>query len=126
VLDRVCAEFTAQEKIKVINLFVTVMDKKGECNWAHAAGEETSVMMALHPESVDLSKLPNKDKPLQNVDWAIIDNLTFRGHPTKDFTVREDPRVDSSRESGEENLRATVAQIAERVKEEGKESGLNI
>ena len=126
VLDRLCAEFTAQKKIKVINLFVTVMDKEGECNWAHAAREETSVMRALYPESVDLWKLPDKDKPLRNVDWAIVDNLTFRGHPTKDFTVREDPRVDSSGELGEENLRATVAQIAERVKKEWKESGLNI
>jgi len=124
VLDRLCAEFSAKKKIKIMHVFVTVMDEKGEYNWAHAAREETSVMMALYPESVDLSTLPPKDRPLRNVDWGIVDNLTFRGHPTEDCTVREDPRVGSSKELGEENLKATATQIVEKIKQVLLEIGI--
>ncbi len=42
----------------------SLVSDRYDCAGDHAGGWETSHMMALHPETVDLSKLPPKGKPL--------------------------------------------------------------
>ena len=87
-------------------------------SWAHATADETSVLMEIHPDTVDLAELPEKSQPLKNVDWAIVDNLSFRGDPTDDYTVRsdEDPRVSASQEKGREHLHTAVGEMAQHIK----------
>lgn len=63
----------------------------------HAAAWETSLMMALRPELVDMSRLPSaSDAPLVGV-------------------YGQDPRVHASREYGENGIRLVVERIAEKV-----------
>jgi len=80
--------------------------------WSHATREETETLMAYWPESVDLGALPPQNTPLANTEWAIVDDLTFRGTPTKDFTVREDedPRS-ADPETGRKVLAKTIEQM---------------
>lgn len=42
--------------------------------------------------TLDNRLLPPQGEPLYNVDWAIVDDKTFRGFPNSSFTVRDDPR----------------------------------
>lgn len=114
-LTRLTTEYNAERPVTVVYAFVGPSDAEGETNWGHADAEETSVMMHLYPGSVDLTGLPPPDEPLRNTDWAIVDDATFRGNPSDDFTVSTDPRTQSSAQAGEENLRESVRQIAEQV-----------
>ncbi|NPV53907.1 MAG: creatininase family protein [Firmicutes bacterium] len=116
VLKRLAAEFTAESPATVIYSFVAVEDGNVQLNFGHADREETSVMMALCPENVDLGTLPPKGQPLYNLDWAIVDDQTFRLNPSPDFTVRDDPR-NASPQEGEENIRAGANHVALKVKE---------
>lgn len=118
VLDRLAAEYSHAGPAKVLHLMPMPGFVKKKNSWAHAAADETSVLMAAHPESVDLNELPPRKKSLKNKKWAIIDDLTFRGQPTKDFTVRrgEDPRLNASVENGEDNMEAAVRELSGVVK----------
>ena len=51
--------------------------------------------------------------PLRNTEFATVDNLTFRGEPTGDFTVRreEDPRS-ATPEEGEKRFQEVTAELA--------------
>ena len=82
-------------------------------------------MMAMHPDSVDLSALPPLPKPLKNVDWAIVDSDTFRGHPSPDHTLSQeaDPRRHASVELGHQMIEQTVAEIEQMVREALTELG---
>ena len=86
----------------------------------HADAVETSIMMALHPECVDLSQLPPPTQPLRNQDWAIVDDLTFRGQPTPDHTVRPeaDPRLNASAEHGQRILNRILDELEKSVRAE--------
>lgn len=121
-LQRITAEYNHKGPARVVFYMPMPGFIAKTSSWAHATADETSVMMDVHPESVDLTTLPEKEQPLYNKDWAIVDNLTFRGEPTEDFTVREDddPRLTSSVEKGRKHLQAAVAEIVEAVKKELK------
>lgn len=86
-------------------------------SYAHATAGETSVLMAVAPETVDVTTLP-AEGPLRNLDYAIVDDQTFRGKPTADFTVRaeDDPRQ-ATAEAGEERLKSCVEELAGVVRE---------
>ena len=83
----------------------------------HASEGETSLMMAIVPDFVDLSTLPTEG-PLKNVNHAIVDDQTFRGNPTPDFTVRdeEDPRH-ATVESGKERMAECITDLSATVRE---------
>ena len=89
---------------------------EGQSGGGHADATETSLMMHLSPESVDLSALPPLPHPLRNVDWAIVDGPTFEGRPNETRTVEADPRRLSSSEAGEADLWAAAEHVAERVR----------
>lgn len=118
-LERLAAEFTAQTPSRV--LFITAfkpdLDGGGYSGIGHADAVETSIMMALYPDAVDLSTLPALPEPLRNVDWGIVDGPTFAGNPNADRTLAEqsDPRHHASPERGERIMRETAAWIGEQV-----------
>ena len=114
-VGRLSAEFTARGPARVITVSAWEKAGQGLSDPGHAGGDETSQMMALYPESVDLSALPPLAEPLYNVRWAIVDAPTFSGQPTADFTTRDDPRVGASVERGEESLQQSTAYIAAKV-----------
>ena len=117
-LDRLAKEFTARTATYVLFTTAFDADADGSYNIGHADALETSLMMALHPDSVDLSGLPPLDKPLRNVDWGIVDGETFAGQPTADYTLRPeaDPRCNSSVEQGQQALKADVARLSKALK----------
>jgi creatinine amidohydrolase len=123
VLDRLSAEYTARGPARVLTIFAWAEEEQDAPGVGHATAGETSRIMALYPETVDLSALPPVEEPLRNVDWAIVDSLTFSGQPTADFTTRDDPRVGASPERGEEDLQRSVLHIAREVAAALKEMG---
>jgi len=117
-LDRLATEFTHTTATKVLHLLAIPGYSRQEYSWSHAARGETDLMLALCEASVDLSELPATG-PLLNTDFAIVDDRTFRGEPTPDFTVRpeEDPRQ-ATAEAGQARLAAVVEELANVVKAE--------
>ncbi len=118
VLERLTAEFNASGPARVLVALPFVRNDQGILEVGHASSMETSAMMALHPQSVDLSRLPPPEQPLRNLAWAIVDYPTFMGQPTSERTVREveDPRLHASPEEGRRRLDEAVAQLVERIR----------
>lgn len=75
----------------------------------HAGLVETSIMMALHSQAVDLSVLPERSETLHMKDYGIADNETFTIGPDAEYSVRYDPR-DASAETGAQILDFNVKQ----------------
>jgi creatinine amidohydrolase/Fe(II)-dependent formamide hydrolase-like protein len=84
----------------------------------HASRAETSIMLAIAPETVKLDNLPPLDQPLQNTQFAIIDYQTFSGEPTVERVVHanDDPRL-ASAEEGHRIIQRTARDLAARAKE---------
>ncbi len=118
VLDRLAAEYSAAGPARVLHLLAFATDADSGYTVGHADALETSLILALHPESVALDALPPLPEPLHNVDWAVVDAPTFEGQPTPDHTVAPpaDPRQAASAAWGEDLLRQSVAAIAARVR----------
>ncbi len=116
-LARLAAEFTAQSPSRVLFITAFAADPDGSYNIGHAEADETSMMMALHPDSVDLTTLPALPAPLKNTDWAIVSGPTFAGHPNTDHTVTPDadPRQSASAEAGETIMEQSAVEIAKEV-----------
>jgi creatinine amidohydrolase len=113
-LGRLSAEFTGRGPARVFYISAWT-ESDQEVASGHAGAGETSHVMAMYPGLANLSTLPSMDKPLRNVDWAIVDGATFEGHPTPDFTTRDDPRDGASAERGEESVGRAVAFISQKV-----------
>ena len=114
VLERLSAEFSAESPARVVPFFAWA-SQDDVLDVGHADAIETARMMALRLDSVDMSTLPPADEPLYNTDWGIVDAQTFRGDPTPDFTMRDDPRSEASPEMGEATFGMTVSYIAQHV-----------
>jgi len=84
----------------------------------HAEKVETSIILAIHPELVDIGALPPRGVPIQYRDFGIVDGKAFDGSPTPDFTLRpeSDPR-DATVELGRAVLDAEVDRLAAIVQE---------
>lgn len=117
-LERVAAEFNAAGEVQVLVALPFVANADGILEVGHASRIETSIMLALEPETVQLDNLPPLPEPLKNTDWAIVDYPTFLGRPEKERTVSEgdDPRR-ATTESGREMLARATEQILEKVRE---------
>ena len=114
VMRRLAAEFSAGGAVKVLALTAFPPDT----GVGHASRAETSITMALVPETVKLDNLPPPGQPLWNVQNAIIDYHTFSGEPNAERTVHadDDPRL-SSAEEGHEMIQRTARHVAALVKE---------
>ena len=115
-LDRMCREFnglsSSGERVRWI--FAGFAHTEGG-SIGHATSDETSILEASWPGSVDLSRLPSSG-PLKNTDFAVVDGETFENNPTPDHTVRpnQDPRYHTDPVKGEEQLaRAAELELAE-------------
>jgi len=114
VIERLSREFSAAGGVRVVP-FLAWAAPDGALDVGHADAIETARMVALDAERVDLATLPAADKPLYNTEWGIVDARTFRGEPTPDRTTRNDPRVGTSPEYGEETFAVSVAYIVDEV-----------
>jgi creatinine amidohydrolase len=116
-LQRVAAEFNAGAQVKVLVSLPFVANEDGVLEVGHASRIETSVMLALNPQTVRLENLPPLSDPLKNRDWAIVDYPTFRGGPTENRTVSDadDPRR-ATAEAGQEMMEKAAQQLLEQVK----------
>jgi len=116
VLDRLCAEYNSGGKRRLMWVYPGFPKSLIAGSIGHAAAEETSMLSAMWPECVDLSRLPASG-PLRNIEHAVVDGDTFDGSPTTDFTVHEsqDPRRHTSSDTGErfveEAAKETIAEI---------------
>lgn len=118
-LERLAKEFQNEKNVVVMVEFVAVPDENGAIDYGHAVASETSKLMAIYPEKVDLGKLPPKDRKYRYRDFGIVDSDGFFGHPSPNFEVQEkdDPRFSASPETGEKLLQRSFQVIAERVKQ---------
>ena len=113
-LERLCKEFTARSPATVLLTIAFPTGGHFEFGIGHADALETSLMMALYPESVDMGELPPLPSPLISRDWGIVDSDTFRGNPTPDHTLRStaDPRLQASPELGRQAFEDSIDEIA--------------
>lgn len=121
-LERLAKEFENERNVVVITAFVAVPDENGVVDYGHAVASETSKLMAIYPDRVDVSKLPSKDKKYRYCDFGIVDSDAFFGRPAPNFEVQEkdDPRFSANPEMGERLLRRAVKIIVDQVKEKLK------
>jgi creatinine amidohydrolase len=116
VLDRLCAEYNAGGVHRLRWVYPGFPRSLVAGSIGHATAEESSMLLAMWPGCVDISRLPSSG-PLRNVDYAVVDGDTFDGASTPDFTVRreQDPRHHTRAAVGEkyvdEAVRETVTDI---------------
>jgi creatinine amidohydrolase len=113
-LIRLAKEFTAETESKVLYTIATRCDN-GNVDSGHANKLETSIIMHYFPNCVDLKQLPPRDVKLYNLDYAIVDDASFRGNPASDFSVNSDPR-DATCELGSSTVESSVKIISNMVK----------
>ncbi len=84
----------------------------------HANRYEVGQMLAIDPETIDLSLLPPKPERLRNLEFGVLDGPTCKGNPLPDFTVRDDwdPR-DSTVEEGVGEVEFAVQFFAKATRE---------
>jgi len=118
VIDRLSTEFNHKGRIRIFH-FLPLMFLNGDIG--HATRTETSIMSKIYPSSVKINALPSFPYPLKNVKWAIVDDDTFKGNPSPDFTVKEnsDPRKANSKEGGEK-LKLEIERISKELEKEIK------
>ena len=102
--------------IDVLAFLALVSEPGGGLNIGHASADETSLMMNDFPEDVSLDALP-PSAPLRSADFGIVDDATFRGEPTPDFTLRQedDPRFHADSARGQRVRARTVDYICKCV-----------
>jgi creatinine amidohydrolase len=117
-LNRLAAEFIALHGIQILVALPFVRNAAGIMEVGHASKIETSVMLALYPETVALDRLPASPAALRNADWAVIDYQTFLGDPTPDRTIHieDDPRR-ASIDAGRLMVQGAVQQIVTQVEQ---------
>jgi len=113
ILDKIVNDLKEKDGVKAVAI-MALMEGCG-AGLGHAGLAETAIMCRVHPEGVDLSRLPSKPEKLQNIKFAIVDSETFEKGPNGDFSVRYDPR-DATEELGEHILDFTARKCAEIVK----------
>jgi len=116
VIKRLCAELDDPRGQRVIWGYAFPEELLAG-SIAHAAAEETSLMLHLEPECVHLDAIP-KNGPLKNTDFAIVDGPTFDCDPTPDKSVRSevDPRTRSDEAAGKRYVEATARETAARIR----------
>ena len=113
VLQRLAYEFTAESGC-IVHYVMSLVQEDGAQDLGHATKLETSILMHLHPDCVDINQLPLRDQPLKNVDFAIVDHETFSGRPNDDRTVIHDPR-DSNEDMGRKSVEHTIRLLSKEI-----------
>jgi creatinine amidohydrolase/Fe(II)-dependent formamide hydrolase-like protein len=113
---RLAREFTATTDKTLLFCFGFGSPDSAEHMGGHANISETSIIMHLHPETVDLEALPPKDVPLKTSEWGIADSLLFAGKGNAEHTVQFHPR-DSSPELGKQYVDDAAEKLVALVKQ---------
>lgn len=118
-LKRLEVEFTNTSPLRVLFRIAAPRAAIEAGSGEHAAAQETSVLMAMHPECVDLSELPPAGRPIRYVDSAVVDGPGFDGKGPGEGCLSEacDPRKSASAEAGRKYIEATVTELAAEVGE---------
>ena len=118
-LQRLASECTQRGPAKVLYTFD--LDIEQDDDAGHATITETSAILALNNERVDLNKLPSVGQPLRNIEHAIVDAPTFSGHPSPNHTVHPhaDPRL-ATLELGQQHFEKTVDRLMAVISDELK------
>lgn len=119
-LERLAVEFSNETRSQVMVAMPVGMKSPDDPNIGHGTILETSIQMYLHPENVDLTKLPDKKEKLKNCDWGIADRATFQLNPNEDKTLRSDPR-EATYEIGKEYMELSVQSLIHQVKAKWRE-----
>jgi creatinine amidohydrolase len=117
-LRRLAAEESDPPGVQILYAMAFLPAEPPFSDPGHAEKVETSIILATHPELVDVSALPPKGVPIKYRDFGIVDGKAFDGSPTPDFTLRSesDPR-DASAELGRRVLDAEIIRLATVVQE---------
>ena len=113
---RIAREFTATTGKTVLFFFGFGSPAGAEHLGGHANISETSIMLHLHPETVDLEALPPKEVPLKTSEWGIADSLLFQGKGNEEHTVQFHPR-DSYPELGKQYVEDATNKLVAAVKQ---------
>ena len=117
-LERLAVEFSNETNGHVIICSPTSLLDEHDGDLGHATRRETSLMMHLYPESVDVNQFPPKTQKLNNTDWGIADSCTFALKPNEDKTIIYDPR-DATQEIGglyfTKAVESLISQIDEQI-----------
>ncbi|HTL52949.1 MAG TPA: creatininase family protein [Planctomycetota bacterium] len=105
VFRRLEREFNATSSLKVLFRYALMGVEGGE----HAGVMETSILMNIRPDAVDLGQLPKKG-PLKYTQFGIVDAGGFLGMPGPGHALppREDPRRHASPALGKKLTDKTV------------------
>ncbi|TMI88614.1 MAG: creatininase family protein [Bacillati bacterium ANGP1] len=124
-LRRLAAEESERPTVRVEYTMAFLPGAPPLSDPGHAEKIETSLMMAMRPELVDVASLPPTDVPLRYRDYGVVDGKAFDGNPTPDFTLRReaDPR-DAAPDLGRKVLNAEVDRLAEIVSAHLRSMGL--
>ena len=116
VLKRLSHEYSAKTATRVLLTFALPRSSFGIVG--HADAIETSVMMALHPDCVDLGQLPDISSKIY-LNSGIVDAASFAGQPTEDYSLRSraDPRYAASEPFGQELFEQTVNEVIKLVED---------
>jgi creatinine amidohydrolase len=111
-LRRLAIEESDPPRTRVVYTLAFVPPAPPFTDPGHAEKVETSILLALNPDLVDLSALPARGVPIRYRDHGIVDGPAFDGYPTPDFTVRAeaDPR-EATAQFGRAVLDAEVARL---------------
>ncbi len=90
----------------------------------HATAGETSILLAQHPELVDLTKLPPLEEPMYVRDFGMADGEYFAGTKGAPYTVLDDPRTKTSAARGEADTQAEVECLRRMVDAEKEKLGI--
>lgn len=112
VLRRVAEEECEPGEREVICLTAWVPPEPPAADPGHADRYETSVLMALEDDRVDVTKLPAGPERLPYRAFGIVDGPAFDGHPDPDLAVPAtcDPRGSTAAE-GQHFVEAEVARV---------------
>jgi creatinine amidohydrolase len=115
VLGRLANEFNHTTDLRVQVRIAMPQRDIDQGSIGHATDTETSLMMYLCPQAVDLKSLPPLPQPLRFSDFAIVDGPGFDGKGSPDRIVLEDPRTRSSAQQGQAVAEQTIQEVADEV-----------
>jgi creatinine amidohydrolase len=121
-LQRIAVEETVAAQVHVVLHPSGNRPRPPDMDPGHAERWETSMVLAVAEEHVQLSALPPLPEPLPYPDYGIVEGQAFAGHPAPDFVLPRaaDPRY-SSREEGARIIEAIVDFTVEEVRRQLQE-----
>lgn len=117
-LQRLAIEFTNETPLEVHFRIAAPMQAITVGSGGHADAGETSLMMHLHGNCVDLKELPPKSRRMKYTNYAVVDGPGFDSRPgnTGYLGRKDDPRFAASARLGHKGHALAVKEIAAEVK----------